>query len=189
MALAVQPLTDSSSREAAKVDDELVERVRLGDEAAFSLLYKRHARHVAGVVYRLLGSDHCLEDIVQETFVIGLRQLDSLREPGALRRWLTTIAVRRVKRHLASRYRKRELDEELGVTLPRVSEPSAREEIHALYRALDKLPDKQRLPWVLHYIEGETLPAVAEMCDCSLTSVKRILAAANDRLRRLGHVH
>lgn len=168
-------------------DDELVTRVRGGDEAAFSALYKRHARHVAGVVYRLLGSDANLEDIVQETFVIGLRQLDSLRDGEALRRWLTTIAIRRVKRDLASRYRRRELDEELGVMLPRVSEPAAREEIHALYQALEKLPDKLRVPWILHHIEGETLPAVAELCDTSLTSTKRHIGAAHERLRRLGH--
>jgi RNA polymerase sigma-70 factor (ECF subfamily) len=168
-------------------DDELVARVLEGDEAAFSALYKRHARHVAGVVYRLLGSDANLEDIVQETFVIGLHQLDSLRSGHAIRRWLTTIAIRRVKRDLASRYRRRELDEELGNTLPRVSEPAAREEIHALYQALEKLPDKLRIPWILHHIEGETLPAVAELCDSSLTSVKRHIKAANKRLRRLGH--
>lgn len=170
-------------------DDELIARVKEGNEAAFSALYKRHARAIAGVVYRLLGSDDCLDDIVQETFVIGLRQLDSLREAGALRRWLTTIAVRRVKRHLASRYRRRELDQELGATLPRVTEPEAREEIHALYRALHKLPDKLRLPWVLHHIEGETLPDVAQMCECSLTSAKRHIAAANERLERLGHAY
>jgi RNA polymerase sigma-70 factor (ECF subfamily) len=170
-------------------DDELVARVREGDEAAFSALYKRHARYVAGVVYRLLGSDANLEDIVQETFVIGLRQLGSLRDGHALRRWLSTIAIRRVKRDLAARYKRRELDEELGAVMPRVTEPSAREEIHALYEALEKLPDKLRVPWILHHIEGETLPAVAELCDSSLTSVKRHIGAADKRLRRLGHEH
>ncbi len=168
-------------------DDELVARVRLGDEAAFSALYKRHARHVAGVVCRLLGSDANVEDIVQETFVIGLRQLDALREGSALRRWLTTIAVRRVKRDLAGRYKRRELDAELEAVLPRASHSGAREELHALYRALEKLPDKLRVPWVLHHIEGETLPCVAELCDSSLTSVKRHIAAATERLQRMGH--
>ena len=173
----------------ASLDDAtLIERVREGDDAAFSQLYKRHARHVAGVVYRLLGDDAHLEDIVQETFVIGLRRLHNLREPGALRYWLTTIAVRRVKRHLASRYKSRELQGELRNTMPRVSDPSQRDEVHALYRALEKLPEKLRLPWALHHIEGETLPVVAELCETSLTSVKRHIAAASQRLRRNGHV-
>ncbi len=180
MALAARVMTDPS-------DEELVARVREGNEAAFSALYRRHARYVASVVYRLLGSDSNLEDIVQETFVIGLRRLHSLREGQALRRWLTTIAIRRVKRDLARRYKRRELDEELSQTMPRVSEPGAREEIHALYEALNQLPEKLRIPWVLHHVEGETLPAVAELTDTSLSSAKRHIGAANDRLRRLGH--
>jgi RNA polymerase sigma factor (sigma-70 family) len=176
------------SLKAVPVDDAmLVERVKAGDEAAFSDLYKRHARRVAGVVYRLLGSDHHLEDIVQDTFVTGLRQLDSLREPAALGCWLRTIAVRRVKRHLASKYRQRTIDRELQAMVPKASEPELGEEIHALYRALAKLPDKLRLPWMLHHIEGETLPDVASMCDSSLTTVKRNIAKAAERLRGLGH--
>ncbi len=180
-------LAARSLRAVPDDDATLIARVRAGDEAAFCQLYKRHSRHVAGVVYRLLGSDSHLDDIVQDTFVIGLRQLDSLRDAAALRGWLTTIAVRRVKRHLAQRYKKRALDDELSATAPQASEPEAREEIHALYQALAKLPDKLRLPWMLHHIEGETLPVVAEMCDTSLTSVKRHIAAAAERLRRLGH--
>ena len=168
-------------------DALLIERVRQGDEDAFTQLYKRHARHVAGVVYRLLGHDDQLEDIVQETFVIGLRQLDTLREAAALRRWLTTIAVRRVKRHLANRYKNREMSTELKAVAPRVTQESAREEVVALYRALAKLPEKIRVPWVLHYVEGETLPVVAEICECSLTSVKRHIATANKRLGSQSH--
>jgi DNA-directed RNA polymerase specialized sigma24 family protein len=40
---------------------------------------------------------------------------------------------------------------------------------------------------MLHHIEGETLPAVADMCETSLTSVKRHIAKAKEHLRRLGH--
>jgi RNA polymerase sigma-70 factor (ECF subfamily) len=173
--------------EAPTDDATLVERVKLGDEAAFSALYRRHAQHVACVVYRLLGNDEHLDDIVQETFVIGLRSLDRLREPGSLKRWLTTIAVRRVQRCLATRYKSRALRAELCAVAPRLSEPTGGEEVHALYRALAQLPDKIRIPWMLHHIEGETLPVVAEMCDTSLTSVKRHIAAASERLRRLSH--
>ncbi len=170
-------------------DGALVARIKAGDEAAFSKLYRRYSRHIAGVVYRLLGNDDHLDDIVQDTFVIGAKQLNELREPKALRGWLTTIAVRRVKRHLASCYRRKELSSALDAVTVRVSEPSAREEVHALYRALSKLPEKLRVPWTLHHLEGETLPAVAKLCDSSLSSVKRHIAAANKSLRRSYDAH
>jgi RNA polymerase sigma-70 factor (ECF subfamily) len=168
-------------------DAKLIEQAKSGDEEAYAQIYKRHVRRIAGVVYRLLGSDHQLEDIVQETFVIGLGQLGELREPDALGGWLRTIAVRRVQRHLAGRYKQRALGDALSAAAPRVSTPAASEEIVALYQALATLPDKIRLPWMLHHIEGETLPAVADMCETSLTSVKRHIAKAKEHLRRLGH--
>ena len=178
----------AKARKVVAVDDAaLIERAKSGDERALSQLYKRHARYVAGTVYRLLGNDHHLEDIVQDTFVLGLAQLHSLREPAALRGWLRTIAVRRVKRHLAQRIKQRTLADELAVTQPHSDTPDARDEVLGLYRQLDKIPAKLRLPWMLHYIEGETLPVVADMCNSSLSSVKRHIAKANKRLGRLGH--
>ena len=67
-------------------------------------------------------------------------------------------------------------------------EPSASSEdrrmIDEMYRALDRLPARQRVPWVLRYIEGEQLEAVAELCGCSLATVKRRIAAAHDKVTR-----
>ncbi len=168
-------------------DATLIERAQAGDESAFSALYKRHARNVAGAVYRMLGNDDQLDDIVQDTFVIALRRLHALKEPAALRRWLITIAIRRAQRVLAKRYRQRALSDALERTQPRVSQPQVREQIHGLYRNLERLPAKHRVPWVLHHIEGHTLAVVAQMCGTSLATVKRNIAAANDRLWRLNN--
>ncbi len=181
MAVAAPQLGERTERQR---DARLIARIKQGDEAAFAELYKRYARQVASVVYRLLGDDSHLDDIVQETFVISLRQIEQLREPDALGRWLSTIAVRRVQRLLRTRYRSRTMRLELRAFLPQVSDAQERERVHALYRALGRLPDKQRIPWILHHIEGETLPVVAELCGCSLTSVKRYIAKAEKRLRR-----
>lgn len=165
-------------------DATLVAAVRDGEEAAFSMLYRRHARAVAGRVYRLLGHDAALDDIVQDTFVHGLRSLDRLEDPSAVRSWLLTIAVRRVHRHLAKQYKHRALSDALREVHPRVGDARARDEVHALYEALTRLAPKLRVPWVLHRIEGQTLPEVAAACDVSLTSVKRFIRQADERLRR-----
>ena len=49
---------------AQETDALLVERATRGDDRAFATLYSRHVRYVAGVVYRVLGGDEELEDIV-----------------------------------------------------------------------------------------------------------------------------
>jgi RNA polymerase sigma-70 factor (ECF subfamily) len=165
-------------------DAELVERIRNKDEKAFKALYQRYARYIAGVVYRLLGVDEALDDMVQETFIDAADGIAKLREPEKVRSWLATIAVRHTKRYLARKIRRRQVREEVKRAEPRTDDPRDREMIQGLYRALDTLPVKQRIPWILHRVEGHTLPEVAKMCSISLATVKRRIAGAEERLQR-----
>jgi len=170
-----------ASQGATAADDSAVwvAQAARGDEAAFGRLYDLHGRYVAGVAYRLLGRDDELDDVVQETFVEGLRAIGKLRDPAQFRVWIATIAVRRVKRRLAERYRRRDLVARVEPTSARVSDPALHEDVAALYAALDHIDEDLRLPWILHHIEGETLPRVAELCETSLSTIKRRIARAD----------
>lgn len=174
-------------RQPSDSDEVLVERVRLGDEQAFRALYLRYARYVAGVVVRLMGDDAELEDIVQDTFVRAAERLDGLRSPSHLRPWLVTIAIRFARDRWARRRRRGVLTRAFGDGSPRASDPRDRAPADELYDALDRIPDKLRVPWFLHRIEGEKLEDVATYCEVSLATVKRRIADAQTRLdRRLG---
>jgi len=166
------------------LDESLVEGARQNDEAAFTALYRRHAPYIAGVVFRLLGQDAELDDIVQETFVDAARHLDSLQNPRALRAWLVAIAVRRVQRQLTGRRRRRFLISSLFDLVARHSDPEDRRPVDELYDALDRLPADLRVPWSLHRIEELSMPEIAVVCDVSLSTIKRRIADAERRLDR-----
>jgi RNA polymerase sigma-70 factor, ECF subfamily len=166
----------------ASVDAALVERAGAGDEQAFTALYQRHAAYVARVVHRILGRDADLDDIVQETFVEGLRQLRTLKDPAKLRSFLVTIAVRRVQARFSLRRRMRRLAAELFRLSPASSDPAETDQVHALYQLLDRVPPKHRIAWVLHRIEEHTLPEVAEQTGASLATVKRWIAGVDERV-------
>ncbi len=178
------PVRAPSLHEVAPGDDLLIEQSIAGNERAFATLYRRHARYVAGVVYRLLGSDSELDDVMQETFCDALKALSSLKDPAGLRPWLARIAVRRVHKCLIKRRRWRWLVDATEKVAPLSSDPAERERVEALYRALEELPPNLRVPWTLHAIEGETLPQVAVLCEISLATVKRRIAEASARLDR-----
>ena len=168
-------------------DATLIAQAAAGDDRAFALLYKRHARYVAGVVYRLAGNDADLEDVVQEAFCDAAAALRSLRDPAGLRPWLARIAVRR----LYSRFRRlRRWRWLVGATrkiAPASSDPRARARVDHLYEVLDGLRLTLRTPWVLHVIEGETLPDVAQICGVSLATAKRRIAEAEAQIDRRLH--
>lgn len=159
----------------------------LSEKTDFEAVYQKHARYVAGVVHRLMGSDGEVDDIVQETFVDALAGLERLRDPSAIRAWLVTVAVRRTRRVLARRRRRMmfafwSLD--FG---PRASDPRDRAAVDDLYDALSRVPEDLRIPWVLHRVEHLSLPETAAVCEVSLATVKRRIAEAEERIeRRIG---
>ncbi|MEX1008149.1 MAG: RNA polymerase sigma factor [Acidimicrobiia bacterium] len=73
-------------------DAEFVEKVRAGDTAAFAELYRAHAPGVAVAVRANIHGPETVADVVQETFLRALEQLDTLREPDHFRSWVLAIA-------------------------------------------------------------------------------------------------
>ena len=169
---------------ARPCDESLLERLRADDETAFTELYLRYARYVAGVVFSLLGDDGELDDVVQETFVDAQAGLADVEDPAAIRRWLVVIAIRRVHRLLARRRLRRWYAAKLAELSPRASDPRDGRRVEDLYDALDRVPAKLRIVWILGRVGAMPLQEIAEVCEISLATVKRRLAEADTRLER-----
>lgn len=175
----------------ADVDAALVRRLRDGDARAPADLFDRYGPLVNRILRRVLGGGGDHDDRVQETFLEALRSLPTLRDDGALRAWITTIAVRVARAELRRRRVRRFLrlaDDELPEP-PCVDDHAAREALRATWKILDALPTDERLAFTLRFIEGEELTAVADACGCSLATVKRWLARAEQRFVSLAMQH
>ena len=190
---------DPSSRDPSRVremapprpldDEALVRRALDGDRWAEEALYRKHVRRVTDIATRVLGRTHEAEDVVQETFLKALQRLATLREPALFSRWVMRIAMNMVRAKL----RKRRLLRSLGLdaslddaTLERMAAPSTppdvRAELAGIDAALRDVPANQRLAWMLHVVEGWSLPEVAEACECSLATAKRRIKSARERI-------
>ena len=87
-------------------DADLVDGFRRGDPGARAALYDRYADHVHRVLYRTLGFDRDLADLHHDVFVRALGSLPRLEDPGALKGWLTMIAVHVARGAIARRKRR-----------------------------------------------------------------------------------
>ena len=170
-------------------DAWLIERIRHGDEAAFYAFYKAHARYIAGVAYRLLADDLEVDDVVQETFITAEQKLPQLREPEQVRLWLVKIAVRHAHNRLRGRKRFVLRAHAAEEDAPTQTDSQTASLVDDIQDALMRIPRKWGEPWILHRLEGLTINEVASACDVSAATVKRRLAAAENRLRSKLDVH
>jgi RNA polymerase sigma-70 factor (ECF subfamily) len=162
-------------------DEGLIAAIRSGDERAIALLYKRYARYVAGIAYRMLGSEDEVDDIVQQVFFETAQLAERVEH---VRSWLYRLATRQVSRRLKRRWRRRRLSAALEWLVPRASNPSQARGLEELYEALDAMSPDLRVPWSLHHVEGQTVAETAEACGLSPATVKRRLARAEDLLQK-----
>jgi RNA polymerase sigma-70 factor (ECF subfamily) len=172
-------------------DAELVRRAAGGERWSREVIYRRHVGYLLGFVARLLGNRGEAEEIVQETFLAGFERLATLREPEALRVWLAQIAVNLVRHRLRRLRLTRLLGLDRGAddaTLEALAapgvHPEARGELALLDRALGRLQGDRRIAWMLRNVEGLELTEVAEVCGCSLATIKRRLAEADAVVRK-----
>lgn len=156
----------------------------------FEQIYRRYSRYVAAVVLRLDPGVPDLDDVVQDVFLAAAGGLRRLRDPGATKPWLATTAVHMVRRRLRLRRMWRWLgigedDRPPAALVDAGTNPLDRLLLGRVYQVLDGLAVDDRVAFVLHCIEGETLEAVARICRCSLATTKRRVARAQRAIDQL----
>jgi len=151
---------------------------------------RTYSPYVARLAYRLLGRDEEVDDIVQDVFVAFLRFRQDIREPNAVRSWLATTTVRTVHKRLRTRMRrlrallKLEGDHSQSEPTAQGVSPEDHTALTRIHRALDEVPAKVRIAWILRYLEQETNEDVARLCRCSLATAKRRIAQANQAVQK-----
>jgi RNA polymerase sigma-70 factor (ECF subfamily) len=172
----------SAARQAGgqrPTDAVLVAAARGGERWAKEALFRRHASLAMGLAYRLLGSDADLEDVVQEAYYQALNGLHRLQDPQAFASWLAGIVVRRVQqllRHRALLTRlglRHPLPLDPDLSLSPGTPPEAAAELARIYAVVGQLSTQARLVLLLRRVDGYSLPEIASMLGCSLSTAKR----------------
>lgn len=167
----------------ARVEDVLlVDRCLSGEVEATRELFRRHRARVHGSLYRVLGSNQEIDDLIQEAFIQVFSSLCNWRAEASLATWIDRITVRVAFRYLR-RKRGREaplsLDDEGigdvgedGLRPCAASQQLAREGVRRLYAVLTKLSPAARIAFTLHELEGRPLAEIADLVGASVTATK-----------------
>jgi RNA polymerase sigma-70 factor (ECF subfamily) len=200
MTPAARPRGSSTPRENRVIelpsrvsDAALVAALQAGRMEARKVLFDRHADEVERILYRVLGPDSELVDLMQEVFLAALSSIGQLRDPNALSGWLRGIAVNKARKLILRRRRWRFVrsfaPSELPETEALTAGPELSDALRCTYAVLAELPADERVAFCLRFVDGMELTQVAEACGVSLATIKRRLARAQRTFTELAAGH
>jgi RNA polymerase sigma factor (sigma-70 family) len=174
-----------------RLDSDLLDAfLHEGSEEAFEELVRRHGPMVLGVCRRLAGSSADADDAAQAVFLTLSVRAASLQRHPCLAGWLHTVS-----RHVASHWRdsaarRRTHERHAGTLQSGTAASSAGDDTNqALQEALDasiaELPEKYRLPLLLHHDAGCDYRDIASTLNLTISAVGVRLTRAKERLRPL----
>ena len=134
----------------------------------------------------LCGNGDRADDLVQETLLRALANIDSFQPGSNLPAWLFTI----LRNLFRSEYRKRrrEVEDSEGryaESLKTHPEQEGRVEFREFREALSKLPDDQREALILVGAAGFSYEETAEICGCAVGTIKSRVNRARSKLTEM----
>lgn len=164
---------------AAYVEDVLlVDRCLTGEPAATRELFRRHRGRVHACLFRVLGTNRDMDDLLQEAFIQVFQSLRGWRAEASLATWIDRVSVRVAYRYLSQKQRRvptealTDDDALPGDDAPGARRQLARDGVRRLYTVLDELGAASRLAFTLHEIDGRPLAEVAELVGSTVTATK-----------------
>jgi RNA polymerase sigma-70 factor (ECF subfamily) len=175
----------------------LVERLKNGEASAF----KEVVEGAQGLVYNtalgIVQNPEDAEDVAQEVFVQLYESIRSFKGESKLTTWLYRIAVSKAMDHLRRKKRKKRFafvqslfgaNEELIHDPPDFVHPGVnldnKEKAAELFKAIERLPEKQKIAFTLNRIEGLSYQEISEIMKLSIPSIESLLHRARKNLRK-----
>lgn len=172
-----------------EAEAKLVARAQAGDQRALRSIYDAHEHQVRGHLYRLLGRDSEIDDMVQVVFSRAFAALDRFEGNSALSTWLYRITANSTHNLLRQRFRRERMQHALrrfeigrGGGEVAATKVEARDEAQ---RILERLEPRLRQVFVLYHYEGLTLQEIGVILERPVSTIGDRLTRARKRLREL----
>lgn len=164
---------------------DLVRRARAGERAAFDALLGERLDRTYRIARAVLGNDHDASDATQEAWITAWRRMGTLREAERFDAWLDRITINACRLIVRRRGPIREvpIDPSIDPATPAPG-PDNLAERDRVERAFARLEPAARAILVLHHLEHQTVPSIADTLGIPEGTVKSRLHAARAVLGR-----
>lgn len=172
-------------------DEELIEEIKNGSQAAMEVLVKKHYKNIFAYVYRKVGDYHLAYDLTQEIFIKMMKSITSYKSKDKFKNWLITIAVNHCRDYFrSSTYKNKNKEQNLNYHVKDNRENvwdllSKKIESERVKETLKKLPDYQRDSIILRFYHDLSIREIAYITESKESTVKSRLRQGIGKLRSL----
>jgi len=179
-------------------DQMLIRELKDGEEEAFKELVEKYQDKVYNTCLGFVKNTEDADDLSQEVFIEIYRSINKFREESSLSTWIYRITVNKSLELLRRMKRKKRFGfltgsgeesvkretRDLDFNHPGVLAEN-REKAEILFKAIDKLPEKQRIAFTLNKLEDLNYEQIAEVMGKSISSVESLLHRARTNLKKM----
>ena len=176
---------------------ELVVQLQQGDETAFTKLVDEWQNMVYNTAVSIVQNEDDADDVTQDVFIQVYNSISSFKGESKFSTWLYRIVISKALDHVKKKKRKKRFgfvqslfgaasDEQIhpvefnhpGVVIEN------KEKAAELFKAMEQLPDSQRIAFTLHKLEGQKHQEIAAIMNLSVTAIESLIARAKGNLRK-----
>ncbi len=173
----------------AQSDRELIRKWKQGDRRGFSELYDRYRARIFGFLLRMTGDKERAEDLMQDTFVAALRNLDQFDERRSFLSWMFGIAHKRTIDFFRHAKVETEHEDDAGGSIgSKLDSPDDsflnKQTRDMIWEAVDKLDPLQREVFLLRELGDVPFKDIAEIMNCPINTALGRMRLALKNIRK-----
>ena len=166
-----------------------------GSQLAFRELFDQYHVKVLNTCFGLLHNRQDAEDVAQEVFVTVYQSLPAFRNQSTVGTWIYRIAINKSLNLVRKKKRWKFFvdfedffrSKQNNIKAPGENLVEHSEEKRLLHKAIDQLPEKQRIAFILFKYEELPQKQVAEIMNCSIAAVEALIFRAKQNLQKSLH--
>lgn len=167
-----------------------------GSQLAFRELFDQYHVKVLNTCFSLLHNRQDAEDVAQEVFVTVYQSLPAFRNQSSVNTWIYRIAINKSLNLVRKKKRWKffvdfedffRSKQENNFKAPEGNQLEYSEEKRLLHQAIDQLPEKQRIAFILFKYEELPQKHVAEIMNCSIAAIEALIFRAKQNLQKSLH--
>ena len=148
----------------------------------FREIFNKYSRLVYSVAYSYMKNSADANDVMQEAFLKYYSSMDTLSDEAHIKPWLITVTSNICKNNLRSSWFTRTVSTE---DCPELTYDQDFGEESDLFRAVMKLPEKERIPIHLFYYEGCSTAEISKMLKIKESTIRVRMMRGRKKLQMI----